>query len=609
MPARSTGGGFPRPETISSAERRPREGREGGKEATVHNSPRGDGGDGGGGQSGGRRWQGSGRRGRQRSGGRRPKRRGGRGRQGCGEAEGGGAEVGGGPGRRRRRTGARRRWRRERATSRARIRRGGRAARGGNERRRCGKGLNRVGRGESGWGGRKPAREVRPPSMAAARFAGANPPPRNCAGHPGTLNLGVEFRKKQQQVPQLNGYSDSDMAGDIDDRKSTTGVLFKLGDSLISWQSQKQKVVAISSCEAEYIAAATAAVQGVWLARPIGELEGQEPGCALIKVDNKSAISLLKNPVLHDRSKHIDTKFYFIWDCVDQKRVEVEYIRLEEQHADILTKPLAYLLPSLAAMTRLGSWDGALWLRLEPSRWSCRCPVDAAKPPKSIDDEALPTNACPHHHPMPTGEGHSQVAKGLVADTRRSLTYHPQAAMDPRCLLYPSPPSPSPHVVGIALAPCALALPSPSPLQPCAAVVSAVAVAREDHRRARQVVAVLVRLFAVAGDHRSSIAVVDPKVPAASSSSPSPSVGLPPPFRSPVSSPRCPLRLGALCLRPSIAVRRRACAVRAVSSAEPPPLSVMSPLTSSGSSAVSRRGPDRSRPSVLDQVDLGRPFV
>lgn len=156
----------------------------------------------------------------------------------------------------------------------------------------------------------------------------------------GTLNLGVEFRKKQHQVPQLNGYSDSDMAGDIDDRKSTTGVLFKLGDSLISWQSQKQKVVALSSCEAEYIAAATAAVQGVWLARLIGELEGQEPGCALIKVDNKSAISLCKNPMLHDRSKHIDTKFHFIRDCVDQKWVEVEYIRSEEQLADILTKPL-----------------------------------------------------------------------------------------------------------------------------------------------------------------------------------------------------------------------------------------------------------------------------
>nr|BAD54638.1 root cap protein 1-like [Oryza sativa Japonica Group]BAD69393.1 root cap protein 1-like [Oryza sativa Japonica Group] len=107
---------------------------------------------------------------------------------------------------------------------------------------------------------------------------------------------------------------------------------------------------------------------------------------------------------------------------------------------------------------------------------------------------------------------------------------------DPRCLLYPSPPSPSPLVVGKALAPCALALPSPPPLQPCAAVVSAVAVAREDHRRARQVVAVLVRPFAVARDRRSFVAVVKPKSFAASSSSPSPSVDLPPSFWSPIPS-------------------------------------------------------------------------
>ena len=57
----------------------------------------------------------------------------------------------------------------------------------------------------------------------------------------GTVNCGVQFRKKQVQVPQLNGYSDSGMVGDINDRNSTTGMLFKLGDSLISWQSQKQK--------------------------------------------------------------------------------------------------------------------------------------------------------------------------------------------------------------------------------------------------------------------------------------------------------------------------------------------------------------------------------
>nr|BAI39684.1 root cap protein 1-like [Oryza sativa Indica Group] len=107
---------------------------------------------------------------------------------------------------------------------------------------------------------------------------------------------------------------------------------------------------------------------------------------------------------------------------------------------------------------------------------------------------------------------------------------------DPRALLYPSPPSPSPLVVRNALAPCNLAPPSPPSLQPCAAAVPDVAVAREDRRRGRQVAAVLVRPFAVAEDRRSTIAAVDPKTAAVSSSSPSPSVGLPPSLWSPIPS-------------------------------------------------------------------------
>lgn len=73
------------------------------------------------------------------------------------------------------------------------------------------------------------------------------------------------------------GFSDSDLAGDIDSRKSTTGVIFFLGESAVSWQSAaKQKVVALSSCEAEYIAATTAACQGVWLARLLSEIMNRE---------------------------------------------------------------------------------------------------------------------------------------------------------------------------------------------------------------------------------------------------------------------------------------------------------------------------------------------
>jgi hypothetical protein len=154
----------------------------------------------------------------------------------------------------------------------------------------------------------------------------------------GTLTHGCAYRRGDNE--ELISFSDSDHAGDVDSRKSTSGVLFFFGGSPISWQSQKQKVVATSLCEAENIAAATAASQGVWLACLLGELLNQRAAPFTHFIDNKSAISLCKNPVLHDRSKHIDLRYHYIRDCVEKGKVEVEFIRTEDQKADILTKPL-----------------------------------------------------------------------------------------------------------------------------------------------------------------------------------------------------------------------------------------------------------------------------
>ena len=130
------------------------------------------------------------------------------------------------------------------------------------------------------------------------------------------------------------------MAGDMDDRKSTSGVLFSLGGSPITWQSQKQKTVALSSCEAEYIAATSAACQAMWLRRLLEDMIGKQSDTTTIYIDNKSAIQLCKNPVFHDRSKHIEVRYHFIRECVESKKICVEHIRTEEQLADILTKPL-----------------------------------------------------------------------------------------------------------------------------------------------------------------------------------------------------------------------------------------------------------------------------
>lgn len=157
----------------------------------------------------------------------------------------------------------------------------------------------------------------------------------------GTLDLGCCYEKKKEgEELHLVGYSNSDIADDIYDRKSTTRIAFFLVSSFISWLSQKQKAVALSSCEAEYIAATSAMCQGVWLDRLLGDLMNWNPGKVVLNIDKKSAISLCKNPVHHDRSKHINTRFHYIRACVEEgKIVVVEHVSTNDQIADILTKP------------------------------------------------------------------------------------------------------------------------------------------------------------------------------------------------------------------------------------------------------------------------------
>jgi hypothetical protein len=116
--------------------------------------------------------------------------------------------------------------------------------------------------------------------------------------------------------------------------------VFFFGSSVVTWASQKQRIVAMSSCEAEYIAAATAASQAVWLSRLLSEMIGGEAQKVKLRIDNQSAIELSKNPVHHERTKHIDLRYHFIRECVEEGKVDVEHVRTSNQLADILTKPL-----------------------------------------------------------------------------------------------------------------------------------------------------------------------------------------------------------------------------------------------------------------------------
>jgi hypothetical protein len=100
----------------------------------------------------------------------------------------------------------------------------------------------------------------------------------------------------------LTGFSDADFAGDVDPRKSTIGGIFFLVNRLVFSQSMKQKVVAQSNCRSEYIAAANATCQELWLARMLAEVQGSTASTTLLRMDNKSTIPLIKNLVLHGQS-------------------------------------------------------------------------------------------------------------------------------------------------------------------------------------------------------------------------------------------------------------------------------------------------------------------
>ncbi|KAG7556107.1 Integrase catalytic core [Arabidopsis suecica] len=154
----------------------------------------------------------------------------------------------------------------------------------------------------------------------------------------GTQSYGLCFVKGSKT--ELVGFSDSSHNVDEDDGRSTTGHIFYLNNCPITWCSQKQETVALSSCEAEFMAATEAAKQAIWLQELLQEVTEKHCEKVLILIDNKSAIALTRNPVFHGRSKHIHKRYHFIRECIQNELVEVEHISGEEQKADILTKAL-----------------------------------------------------------------------------------------------------------------------------------------------------------------------------------------------------------------------------------------------------------------------------
>ena len=153
----------------------------------------------------------------------------------------------------------------------------------------------------------------------------------------GTVNTRLSYKKKGEFV--IRGYTDSDYNGDLDQRRSTSGMVFTAGGNPISWRSSLQKVVALSTTKAEYIALSDAVKEGVWLKRFAEEL-GFPQDSVEIFCDSQSAIALSKNAVYHEKTKHVATKYHFIRDLIVAGEVQVLKIATEYNPADIFTKVL-----------------------------------------------------------------------------------------------------------------------------------------------------------------------------------------------------------------------------------------------------------------------------
>lgn len=154
----------------------------------------------------------------------------------------------------------------------------------------------------------------------------------------GTTDFGVKFKRSKEF--KLVGFSDSDWGGSIDDMKSTFGYCFTLGSGVFSWSSKKQEIVAQFTAKAKFIVATATVNQAILLRKILLDLDMKEKEKTKIHVDNQAAIAISQNPVFHGKTKHFDTKLFFLREVQKEGIITLVYCKSEDQLADLFMKPL-----------------------------------------------------------------------------------------------------------------------------------------------------------------------------------------------------------------------------------------------------------------------------
>ncbi len=138
----------------------------------------------------------------------------------------------------------------------------------------------------------------------------------------------------------IDGYSDADWAGNVTDRKSTSGYFTFVGGNLVTWRSKKQNVVALSSAEAEFRGMTKGICELLWLRKLLTELGYKPTSTMNLFCDNKAAIAIAQNPVQHDHTKHVEVDRHFIKQKLEAKVFQFPFVKSEDQLADMLTKAI-----------------------------------------------------------------------------------------------------------------------------------------------------------------------------------------------------------------------------------------------------------------------------
>lgn len=157
----------------------------------------------------------------------------------------------------------------------------------------------------------------------------------------GTAHFSLRLGGSDSDV-DLVGWTDSDWAQDIDSRRSVSGFAFEIAGGFVSWSSKKQPTVALSTVEAEYMAAANATKEAIWLRVLLEDLGFKQVLATIIHGDNQGCIALSHNPVAHSRAKHIDIRHHFLRERIVTSEIDLRYCSTKDMLADIFTKQLPH---------------------------------------------------------------------------------------------------------------------------------------------------------------------------------------------------------------------------------------------------------------------------